>query len=275
LQVLGRAEFKKLLRFRLRVREIFGFSTKKKEEADAKASKEAQEGEEVATLESMDEEMQIQEELERLKEKDSKARKKQRRAENERKQKEITRLQMNMTTPFEIGLEQAGPYGEDSVFDLKAVDKAGAINKIARGKMGQLIAREEKPEESEEELETDDEEDHLERDLDAMYGEYVEAKSGKYPLRTLLRHPANSLQYVLSRRSVDAVACFRFRNITIRTNCLGRLVTPSIGPSAREEMMKMENGMGSRTTKKIRAMKSSFKTPTATGATTTMKVRRD
>jgi hypothetical protein len=44
---------------------------------------------------------------------------------------------MNMTTPFEIGLEQAGPYGEDSMFALKAVDKAHAINKIARGKMAQ------------------------------------------------------------------------------------------------------------------------------------------
>ena len=175
LKVLGRADFKRLLRWRLKVREIFGFSTKKKDE-EAKAAKEAQVGDEVAEIESMDEEMQIQEDLERLKEKDSKLRKKQRRNENERKQKEITRLQMNMTTPFEIGLEQAGPYGEDSMFALKAVDKAGAINRIAKGKMAQVIERE-KPEESEEEQETDDEGDHLERDLDAMYGEYVEQRS--------------------------------------------------------------------------------------------------
>ena len=175
LKVLGRADFKRLLRWRLKVREIFGFSTKKKDE-EAKAAKEAQVGDEVAEIESMDEEMQIQEDLERLKEKDSKSRKKQRRNENERKQKEITRLQMNMTTPFEIGLEQAGPYGEDSMFALKAVDKAGAINRIAKGKMAQVIERE-KPEESEEEQETDDEGDHLERDLDAMYGEYVEQRS--------------------------------------------------------------------------------------------------
>jgi AdoMet-dependent rRNA methyltransferase SPB1 len=177
LKVLGRADFKRLLRWRLRVREIFGFSTKKKDD-EAKVAKDAQEGEEVAEIESMDEEMQIQEELERLKEKDSKSRKKQRRAENERKQKEITRLQMNMATPFEIGLEQAGPTGEDSMFALKAVDKAGALNKIAKGKMAQVIERE-KPEESEEELGTDDEEDHLERDLDAMYGEYVEHRSAR------------------------------------------------------------------------------------------------
>ena len=126
----------------------------------------------------MDEEMQIQEELERLKEKDSKARKKQRRAENQRKQKEITRLQMNMATPFEIGLEQAGPTGEDSMFALKAVDKAGALNKIAKGKMAQVVEREQ-PEEIEEEPETDDEEDRLERELDSMYGDYVEQRSAR------------------------------------------------------------------------------------------------
>ncbi|KAL1798907.1 hypothetical protein ACET3X_002944 [Alternaria dauci] len=178
LKVLGRADFKRLLRWRLRVREIFGFATKKTKAQEEEKAKEAQEGDEIAEIESMDEEMQIQEELERLKEKDSKARKKQRRAENERKQKEITRLQMNMATPFEIGLEQAGPTGEDSMFALKAVDKAGALNKIAKGKMAQVIEREQ-PEESEEELETDDEEDRLERELDSMYGDYVEQRSAR------------------------------------------------------------------------------------------------
>ncbi|EDU42903.1 AdoMet-dependent rRNA methyltransferase spb1 [Pyrenophora tritici-repentis] len=176
LKVLGRADFKRLLRWRLRVREIFGFATKKTKVEDEAKAKEAKEGEEVAEIESMDEEMQIQEELERMKEKESKSKKKQRRAENERKQKEITRLQMNMTTPFELGMEQAG--GDDSMFALKAVDKAGAINKIAKGKMAQIVERE-KQEEVEEELETDDEEDHLERDLDAMYGDYVEQRSAR------------------------------------------------------------------------------------------------
>jgi len=178
LKVLGRADFKRLLRWRLRVREIFGFATKKTKVEEETKAKEAKEGEEVAEIESMDEEMQIQEELERMKEKESKSKKKQRRAENERKQKEITRLQMNMATPFEIGLEQAGPTGDDSMFALKAVDKAGALNKIAKGKMAQIVERE-RQEEIEEEPETDDEEDHLERDLDAMYGEYVEQRSAR------------------------------------------------------------------------------------------------
>jgi AdoMet-dependent rRNA methyltransferase SPB1 len=85
---------------------------------------------------------------------------------------------MNMATPFEIGLEQAGPTGEDSMFALKAVDKAGALNKIAKGKMAQVVEREQ-PEEIEEEPETDDEEDRLERELDSMYGDYVEQRSAR------------------------------------------------------------------------------------------------
>lgn len=178
LKVLGRADFKRLLRWRLKVRDIFGFSTKKQEEEKAKA-KEAEDGEEVAEIEDMDDEMKIQEELEKLEEKDSKVRKKQRRTENERKQKEIVRMQMNMTTPFEIGLEQAGPQGDDSMFALNAVDKAGALSRIAKGKMATIVEREKADESSEEEEVTDDEEDHLERDLDEMYGEYVEQRSAR------------------------------------------------------------------------------------------------
>ncbi|KAF2686696.1 hypothetical protein K458DRAFT_334624 [Lentithecium fluviatile CBS 122367] len=170
LKVLGRADFKRLLRWRLKVREVFGFSTKKK-------AKEAEEAEEVAEVESMDEEMEIQKEMERLKDQDTRRRKKQRRQENERKQKEIVRLQMNMTTPFEIGMEQAGPQGDDSMFGLKAIDKAGALLKIAKGKMATVVEREKS--DSEEEEITDDEEDRLERELDAMYGEYVEQKSAR------------------------------------------------------------------------------------------------
>jgi AdoMet-dependent rRNA methyltransferase SPB1 len=177
LKVLGRADFKRLLRWRLKVRDIFGFSAKKKEEAEK--AKEAEEGDEVAEIEDMDDEMKIQEELERLKDKDSKSKKKQRRNENERKQKEIVRMQMNMTTPYEIGLEQAGPQGDDAMFALKSVDKAGALSRIAKGKMGTIVERERPDESSEEEQETDDEGDYLEQDLDEMYGDYVEQRSAR------------------------------------------------------------------------------------------------
>jgi AdoMet-dependent rRNA methyltransferase SPB1 len=179
LKVLGRADFKRLLRWRLKVREIFGFSSKKKAEEDkAKAAKEAEEGDEVAEIEDMDDEMKI-EELEKIKPTETKTKRKQRRIENERKQKEIVRMQMNMTTPYEIGLEQAGPQGEDSMFALKAVDQAGALSRIAKGKMATIVERERPDESSDEEQVTDDEGDYLERDLDDMYGEYVEQRSAR------------------------------------------------------------------------------------------------
>ncbi|KAF1924072.1 uncharacterized protein M421DRAFT_73518 [Didymella exigua CBS 183.55] len=181
LKVLGRADFKRLLRWRLKVRDIFGFSKKAKDAAEkkeAEAADAAREGEEEARIENMDEEMRLQEELERLKDKDSRQKKKQRRIDNERKQKEIVRMQMNMATPFEIGLEQAGPTGDDAMFALKAVEKDGSLSRIARGKMAQVIEKE-RDESSEEELTDDDEGDNLERYLDSQYDEYVEQKSAR------------------------------------------------------------------------------------------------
>ena len=170
MKVLGRADFKRLLRWRLKVRDIFGFASKKKTEAA--------EGEEVAEVEPMDEEMQIMEDMARMEEQESKKKKKARRQENERKQKEIVRMQMNMTTPFEIGMEQAGPQGDDSMFGLKSIDKAGALSKVARGKMATVVERE-KAEESDEEEVTDDEADALDAELDTMYSEYVEQRSAR------------------------------------------------------------------------------------------------
>lgn len=105
LKILGKKEFRSLLRWRLKVREKFGLVVKK---GQAKAD----EPEEVAEVAPMDEELAIQEELQRLQEKESAKRKKERRKENEKKRKEIIRMQMHMTTPMDIGMEQLGPGGE-------------------------------------------------------------------------------------------------------------------------------------------------------------------
>jgi AdoMet-dependent rRNA methyltransferase SPB1 len=169
LKVLGRKEFRLILKWRLRVREIFGFSSKKKDAA-------AEEDEEVAEVESMDEELQEQEEIQRLKEQEDKSKRKARRKENERKQKDIVRMQMHMTTPMEIGMEQAGPHGEDSMFDLKKVDNANGLNQIAKGKMHSVVQEAKPAESSEEEEDSDSDADALERDLDAAYDQYQERK---------------------------------------------------------------------------------------------------
>lgn len=172
LKVLGKKEFRNLLRWRLKVREKFGLVVKK---GPAKTD----ETEEVAEIAPMDDELAIQEELHRLKEKESTRSKKERRKENEKKRKEIVRMQMHMTTPMDIGMEQLGPGGDDATFSLKRAEKAGAKDAMASGKE---ITVESESEESESESEytgSDDEEDRLERELDSLYEQYQGRKEDK------------------------------------------------------------------------------------------------
>lgn len=175
LKILGRKEFRNLLRWRLKVRDIFGLTTK------AKKQQAAAEEAEVTQIEPMDEELAIQEELQRLKDQESSKKKKERRRENERKQKEIVRMQMNMTAPMDIGVEQVGPNGEGAMFNLKTADKAKFQVKLTNGKME--VADEES---SESDLELDDEDDEsdpeadrLDRELDAMYESYRERREDR------------------------------------------------------------------------------------------------
>ncbi|KAH7362519.1 AdoMet-dependent rRNA methyltransferase spb-1 [Plectosphaerella cucumerina] len=171
LKVLGRKDFKLLLRWRLRVRDIFGLS----EEAAP-----AQVDEEVAEVESMDEELKIQEELQAMRDRESSKKKRERRRENEKKQKEIVRMQMNMIAPMDIGMEQEGPMGTDAMFSLKTVDKAKASDRLIKGKM--VIPKADAKDSGlgssgETDEETDEEEDRLERELDGMYDQYRERKA--------------------------------------------------------------------------------------------------
>ncbi|KAK7910865.1 hypothetical protein PG985_013346 [Apiospora marii] len=184
LRVLGRKEFKLLLRWRLKVREIFGFPTRKTAaEAAAAAAKTKEEPSEVAAVESMDEELKMQEELQDLRDRDDTKKRREKRRENEKKQKEIVRMQMNMMAPMDIGLEQDGPVGRDALFGLKGVDKKNAAAKIAKGKMAILKEAEARKdldsgigEEDDDSMDEDDE-DRLERELDGMYDQYQERKS--------------------------------------------------------------------------------------------------
>ncbi|KAK3327918.1 Spb1 C-terminal domain-containing protein [Cercophora scortea] len=176
LKVLGRKEFKLLLKWRLKVREIFGFATKK-------SAKEAL-VEEVAEVEPMDEEMKIQEDLEKIKERESSKKKRERRRENEKRAKEIVRMQMNMTAPMDIGKEQDGPKGEGEIFRLKSVDKTAAMARLAKGRMAILTDNEARTDldsglgsDQDSDAESDEEEDRLERELDGMYDAYRERKA--------------------------------------------------------------------------------------------------
>ncbi|KAJ5558536.1 Ribosomal RNA methyltransferase Spb1 C-terminal [Penicillium sp. DV-2018c] len=171
LKVLGKKEFRNLLRWRIKCREKFGLVVKKKS---------TQEGatEEVAEVAPMDEELQIQEDLIRMREQETAKGKKERRKQNEKKRKDIIRMQMNMTTPMDIGMEQLGMGGDDTTFSLRRVDRENARDAVVHAR--DLPAESESEEEVESgSEESDDEEDRLERELDAMYEQYTGRKEDK------------------------------------------------------------------------------------------------
>lgn len=180
LKVLGRKEFKTLLRWRLKARDRFGFRVKKTADQEGKSAKEEVKqgtaGEEVAVVESMDDELRLQEELQALKDAQTKTKRKERRKDNERKNKETVRMQMGMTTPSEIGIEAGGPEGSDAVFRLKDADKGEQIRQaIMRGRMHTAVEPVETIQEESEEEESEDEVgDALEAQLDGMYEQYQE-----------------------------------------------------------------------------------------------------
>ena len=172
LKVLGRKDFRSLLRWRLRAREIFGFGSKR-------GAINGNTDEEVAKVEPMDEDLRIQQELQMVNVKETSRKKRERRRENERKHKEIVRMQMHMMPPTEIGLEQAGPHGENSMFALASLDKSSTIEKLVRVKMALPLDRQEQESsvDSFVDVEISSEGDFLDRELDDLYLQYQERRS--------------------------------------------------------------------------------------------------
>ncbi|KAF8421060.1 AdoMet-dependent rRNA methyltransferas-like protein spb1 [Tirmania nivea] len=179
LKILGKRDFRLLLKWRLSVREKFGLGSKKEEEKEKKDA-----ATEVTEIIDMDEDEGIAHELEAMRERELQAKKRNKRKLNETKQKEIVRMQLHMMAPTEIGLEQEGPMGEDAMFALRQVDKAGALDKVAKGKMNVVIeAVDEKARRQSQagilmdEKEDDEDADRLEEELDAMYVDYQERRA--------------------------------------------------------------------------------------------------
>ncbi|KAM5467479.1 AdoMet-dependent rRNA methyltransferase spb1 [Microsporum audouinii] len=171
LKVLGKKDFRQLLRWRIKVREKFGLAVKK--------GSKNEETEEVAEVEPMDEELALQEDLKRMHERETSKNKRERRKENERKRKDIIRLQMNMTTPKEIGMEQAGPLGEGAMFRLQTAEKLPAARSVSASSMAAAVESSSEEEDNSEEEYSDEDGDRLERQLDALYSQYQEARENR------------------------------------------------------------------------------------------------
>ncbi|KAK6456341.1 AdoMet-dependent rRNA methyltransferase [Scheffersomyces xylosifermentans] len=172
LKVLGKKEFKLLLKFRKQSRELLGLDDK--EEVDKKN---------LVEVEELTEDQQIDKELGELSDRQKQKAKRAKKNANELKQKEIVRNQMNMLTDMNIGIE-AAQIGAESLFNLKTAEKTGQLDKIAKGKKRMVfndeeIARDNDIHIDEDEVDdkSDDELDGLEAQLDDMYNTYQERKS--------------------------------------------------------------------------------------------------
>ncbi|KZT30477.1 FtsJ-domain-containing protein [Neolentinus lepideus HHB14362 ss-1] len=190
LKVLGKGDFKALIRWRAALREELGLDVKTKEAEELT--------EVVEVIEEVDEEEQIQQEFDRIQAETAARSKRAKRRANELRQRAIQRMQLQMTAPLDIGLEQSDPtlsLGQEDMFELADTEKH------LRKKGGELIDLS-SPDVSEEEGadkesvydgEVLDEEEErarkvsgLETELDGLYDAYQERlkeRDAKYKVK--------------------------------------------------------------------------------------------
>jgi len=156
LKVLGKKEFRSLLKWRLSMREDLGLSAKKEEPTES--------SKETVTISEDD---QIDAEMARFAAQDMATKKKERRKLNERKQKEISRMQMGMLTPHELGMEQ-DTMDSDEIFGLKKAEEKGAMHGLLSGAVPDESSEEEDDEHLEDSGDEDEDVDELEAQLDTM-----------------------------------------------------------------------------------------------------------
>lgn len=173
LKVLGKKDFKLILKFRKEARAILGLDDEEEEEG-------AQ-----VDVEPLTEEEQITKELEKLTEKQKQKRRREKKRANELKQKEIKRMQMSMLTDMTIGIE-AEQTGADLMFNLKSAEKTGQLEDLVKGKKRMIFTEEERARGTEidsgdqhSDPDTDDELDSLEAQLDDMYEQYKSKRAEK------------------------------------------------------------------------------------------------
>ncbi|KAJ9117038.1 hypothetical protein QFC22_004697 [Naganishia vaughanmartiniae] len=201
LKVLGKGDFKKLMKWRVAIRLEVGLDVKKKDEEDAT--------DKVEIDEDVDEEQEVTEEVSccacppmlsmhmlsrtvlqmaRLRAEAMTKAKREKRKANEKKARTIQRLHLNMTAPEDMTMEDDLALGGEDVFDLgqgeKEIKRRGGKAKTldaalrdADG-MDESEAEDEAEEEEEEFLDSEDEREartaRLEGALDGLYENYQE-----------------------------------------------------------------------------------------------------
>lgn len=166
------------------------------------SNKPVEEETETVEVEPMDEDEQIEEELTRLNQEATARARKERRRKNENRQRTIQKLQLQMTTPMDIGMDQydaALSGGPEDFFDLSTTEGSRKARRLARG--------EEFDESDEEDIdgvrsEAEDEDDEdeesrlkaLEGDMDEMYDQYqqrMQERDAKFKAKEARRKDAH------------------------------------------------------------------------------------
>lgn len=171
LKVLGKKDFKLILKYRKHARELLGLDDN--EDATNKDDIE---------VEPLTEDQKIDKELQDLKDKLKQKSKREKKRSNELKQKEIQRMQMNMLTDMNIGIE-ASTNDSLALFNLKSAEKTGELDQLVKGKKRMIFSEADRIKGveidlgDEEEMDSADEADELEAQLDDMYNQYQERKA--------------------------------------------------------------------------------------------------
>ncbi|ORX39866.1 putative RNA methyltransferase [Kockovaella imperatae] len=179
LKVLGKGDFKLLMKWRLAIRLEYGIDVKADQTADVT---------EEVVVEPLDEEEQISEEMKRMAEAKTNRQKKDRKRANEKKARELLKLQLNMTAPTDLDDEDRALAGGEEMFDLGEGER-DAKRKGVKDIHDQLEDEDGMSDEDDEATTTlDDEDDQvldledereaklhgLEDQLDGLYDEYKE-----------------------------------------------------------------------------------------------------
>ncbi|ORX62262.1 FtsJ-domain-containing protein [Hesseltinella vesiculosa] len=123
LKVLGKSDFRALLKWRSNLREEYKLE-KKEEKALVEVHEEK----------DMDDDEKLEAELEQLSKEEAAKRKRMKRKTNEKKMKLIHRMEMNMTVPTDIALDQEGADG-NTLFNIRKIDKDTNLHKLQSGDM--------------------------------------------------------------------------------------------------------------------------------------------
>ncbi|KAI8048378.1 Spb1 C-terminal domain-containing protein [Syncephalis plumigaleata] len=221
IKVLGKRDFKVLLRWQKEMVKAFKIDEEKEREKAAAAATTAADGMETSgdEDESTDGEKdgdELADELDTLNKEEERKARREKKKKAEKKRKEIERMQLKMIVPTDIGLEQE--LGSD-LFNLNRIKKSDELNKIHTGK-GQDLLDEAVDEEDENDMtsgkniyrgqaysDSEGEELALEDQLEKMYVTYREnrmSRDAKYRVKKIREQETEFTGFDAPQKDSDA-----------------------------------------------------------------------